>query len=83
MDATSICGKAAPLSPVLALRRVVLLALVPALVFSLSCTATQFEISRKCQGAFNRAFSNGFDTYHCELVIHQIGTDFQIRFRLP
>ena len=28
-----------------------------------------FEISKECHGAFDRAFSGGFDRYNCDLKI--------------
>ena len=69
------------LPPILALRRAILLGLIPALVFTLS--ATQFATSRECRGAFSRAFSNDFDRYRCAVVVRHVGTDFEIQIPMP
>jgi hypothetical protein len=69
--------------PIIALRWAVRLGLIAALVFALSATTTQFNIFRKCQGAFGRGFSDGFDRYRCNLLFRHIGTDFRMNVPLP
>jgi hypothetical protein len=69
--------------PIIVLRWAIRLGLIPAIVFALSSTATQFDASRECRGAFSRAFSNGFDRYHCAVVVQHIPTEFKIQIPLP
>jgi hypothetical protein len=77
-----IYGKAIEVRPILILRWLVRLGLIPALAFALSSTATLFTTSRECQGAFSAGFSNGFDRYRCAVVIRHVGTNYHIRIPL-
>jgi hypothetical protein len=80
---SQLYGKLVRLRPIVTLRWAVLLMLIPALVFAVSSTATQFESSKKCQGAFSRAFNDGFDRYRCDLAIRHVGARFEIVIPLP
>lgn len=54
----------------------ILAALVVAAIVALMETMTA---SRECGGAFSRAFSSGFDRYHCDLVIRSPKNGHQIK----
>jgi hypothetical protein len=41
------------------------------------------EASKECQGAFNSAFSRGFDIHRCKMTIKAIGADFKFSVPLP
>jgi hypothetical protein len=61
-------------------RRAVLLGLLPVL------TAVALAVlSKECEGGpFDRlAVSSGFEAGHCELVIRDLGTGYQIKLPLP
>jgi hypothetical protein len=55
---------------------------LPALVFTIVRTAQPFEIKKECKGAFNSAFSSGFDIRRCDLVIRHVPTGREMRFPL-
>jgi hypothetical protein len=80
MNAIALGRPALPLS---AVRRLVWLGLLAAFVFALSADVQQFEASKECQGAFNSAFSRGFDIHRCKMTIKAIGADFKFSVPLP
>lgn len=66
------------------LRRFVGAGLIAAiLVAGVVAIMDTFHVSRECTGAFSRAFSAGFNQYHCELKIRSLKTDHQIKISLP
>jgi hypothetical protein len=72
-----------PVSPAIGLRRLVRNGLLPALAFALAADTQLFEASKECQGAFNSAFSRGFDIHRCKMTIKAIGADFKFSVPLP
>jgi len=69
--------------PLLIVRWLVRVGLLPALVFALSADVWQFEASRDCRGSFSAGFGTGFDPHRCDLVVRKIGADVEIRVPLP
>jgi hypothetical protein len=68
--------------PVDRVRRRVLLGALPALVFAISQSGEQFEISKECKGAFGAGFSNGFDRHRCDLIIRHATTGAKVKLPL-
>jgi hypothetical protein len=56
----------------------ILTALIVAAVAAMLETTT---VSRECTGAFSRAFSSGFDRYHCDLIFRFMRNGY--RLELP
>jgi hypothetical protein len=65
------------------LRRLVVAGLLVAIVaVGVIALLDNLRISRDCARAFSRGFSDGFDRYHCELVI-RLTSGYQIKIPLP
>jgi hypothetical protein len=80
----TVAASASKLRPVDWLHRLVIAGLALALIVTAVVAALDtFRVSRQCGGAFSRAFSAGFDRYHCDVVIRSLKSDWQIKFPLP
>ena len=71
-----------PISWISLLFAMIFFGLIAALALGIAQTATQFERSRDCHGAFSNGFSSGFDVYRCEMTIKHRGTGFKLTIPL-